>query len=316
MTRLAWHAKVVDDGRHNAVTDLARWGEHVYLCHRVGANHWNHPPGSLRVLRSRDLATWEPCGAVDTPLDDRDPKLVPDGNRLLLCLASARLEYGADGEPVESGAKQIESYACVTTDGTTWSEPVATFAPRWWLWRPTRLEDGFWCAAYGVGGVHLLASEDGLTWTRRVELLPPGVGNEAALLRLPDRRLVAVVRGVADETYLFESDPPHQAWARRRVPHWMHAPALCRVGDRALVAGRAKVGSRTYVARLWELDETLTPTPLLDLPSGGDCSYCGLVPDGDDAVLVSWYSQHEVLERPDFSMGQAPAAVYVGRVEL
>lgn len=172
--RLAWYRAVVGDGRHNAVTDLARWRGHVYLCHRAGENHWNHPPGALRVLRSADLEAWEPCGAIDTPLDDRDPKLVPDGDRLWLFFASARLEYGPDGAPVEGGAKQIESYASWTEDGVTWAQPVTTFAPRWWLWRPARLADGFWCAAYGAGGVHLLRSQDGLAWRRVAELLPPG----------------------------------------------------------------------------------------------------------------------------------------------
>ena len=40
-------------------------------------------------------------------------------------------------------------YACWTEDGRTWTDPVRTFGAGWWLWRPARFEDGFWCAAYG-----------------------------------------------------------------------------------------------------------------------------------------------------------------------
>jgi hypothetical protein len=316
MARLEWHRAIRADGRHNAVTDLARWRGHVYLCHRVGVTHWNHPPGAVRVLRSADLETWEPCGSLDGPLDLRDPKLVADGDRLLLYFASVRLELGPEGAPVAGGEKELVSRACWTTDGVTWSDPVATYAPRWWLWRPARFEDGFWCAAYGAGGVHLLRSDDGLAWRRGVELLPPGLGNEAALLRLPDRRTVAVVRGVGDETFVLESDPPYHAWGRRRVAHWMQAPCAALVGGRAVVAGRARTASKDYVARLWELSGEFAPRALLDLPSGGDCSYCGLVPDGDDALLVSWYSQHSHMGVPGFAIGKAPADVYLGRVVL
>jgi hypothetical protein len=68
---------------------------------------------------------------------------------------------------------------------------------------------------------------------------------------------------------------------------------------------------------LWELRDGKA-LELLTLPSGGDTAYPGLMADpaadpaGPPALLISWYSQHELPGDPP--MPRNASHVYVGRV--
>src|SRR5438067_1024294 len=73
--------KVWGGGRHNAFTDLARFGGRWYCAFREGDAHVGGD-GKLRVLASADGETWEPVALLTEPgVDLRDPKLsvTPDG---------------------------------------------------------------------------------------------------------------------------------------------------------------------------------------------------------------------------------------------
>jgi hypothetical protein len=246
--------------------------------------------------------------------------LVEDGERLGLYFGSARLE------PRSARKRWIESHVCWTEDGARWTQPRRVGEPGWWLWHPSRFDDGWWCAAYGSGlgeeppeqRVELLHSMDGERWTPRGKLLGDGIGNEAALVRCADRRMLAVVRGQGEETILLAADPPYETWRESRLGHWLHAPAAVWVGGTLVLAGRDRAdrsGEKRYVTRLWTLRGERSEH-LLDLPSGGDTSYCGLVALDRRRVLVSWYSQHEFLARPGFAIAEKPAAVYLASLRL
>lgn len=317
---IEWLRKVVDDGQHNAVTDLALWRGQVYLAYRRAENHFNEPPGEIRVVRSADLERWAPCGRVHTGLDDRDPRLVEDGARMALFFGSAQLE------PRGARTRWIESHVCWTEDGERWTAPQRVGEPGWWLWHPSRFHDGWWCAAYGSGvdedppeqRLELLHSADGERWNAHGKLLPHGVGNEATLVRESNRSMLVVVRGSGEETILLSADPPYERWRTSRLAHWLHGPAAVRVGDTLVLAGRDRSGDpgeKRYVTRLWTLHGEQSEH-LLDLPSGGDTSYCGLVALDRRRLLVSWYSQHEFLELPGFEIAVKPAAVYLALLRL
>ncbi len=320
---LEWVRKVFDDGEHCSGTDLARWKGTWYLAFRHGHRHMPWPPGHVVVLASDDLATWQVRARVATGLDDRDPKLVPDGERLLLFFGSHHEERGHDDARVAGSSVTTWSYATWTRDGRHFELPRRIADAGWWLWGPKRFADGFWTTAYGcdagaeepVLGVRLLYSRDGLHWEQRATLFSAGEGNEGALHRTADGRLLAVVRGTLDTTHVLESEPPYTVWARRTLPHWIHAPALLELDGRMIVAGRDRTPEGGYVTRLWELDGATTRV-LQDLPSGGDTSYCGLASDADGALLVSYYSQHEFLPRPNFRINEKPAAIYLARVRV
>lgn len=314
--------KVFDDGDHAAVTSLARFRGRWYLAFRHAHRHQPWPPGDVVVLASRDLARWEPCARVSTGLDDRDPKLVPDGERLWLFFGAHREERDAEDRRVPGVPRLTWSFASWTEDGRAFAPPVRISEASWWLWSPARFDDGFWCAAYGrdeatAGPGHelvLFRSADGLAWERGDALLPAGAANEACLLRRPDGSTWCIARGAGDETHVLAAHAPGGPWARRTLPHWAHAPAALDVDGRVLLAGRDRVDGG-YVTRLWELGPEGS-RHLLDLESGGDTSYCGLARDDDGSVLVSYYSQHEFLHRPGFRVGERPAAVYLARLSV
>lgn len=325
MNEIDWIEKAVDDGWHNSATDLARWRGRLWLTHRRADGHRNVPYGDVVVLSSTDGRAWKEVAVVDSGLDDRDPKLLPDEDRLWLFFGGARLELDEAGRAVEGGARWIESQASWTKDGVRFVEPQRTSEAGWWHWRPVRAEDGFLAAAYGRDlereppevEVALVRSDDGLRWERCSTLLGGSRGTETSVVRLADGRLFAVARGTGDDTWLLDADGPAGPWRERRLEQWMHAPALLPMHGRLLVAGRDRDERTQYATRLWWLDVDAGTTELaLSLPSGGDTSYCGLVRDGDDAVLVSWYSQHELLDREDYVMGERPSAIYVARARL
>ena len=53
---------------------------------------------------------------------------------------------------------------------------------------------------------------------------------------------------------------------------------------------------------------------VLDLPSGGDTSYVGAVKHEDGALLLSYYSQHEVETGEKHFL--YPANIYLAKVRL
>ena len=53
---------------------------------------------------------------------------------------------------------------------------------------------------------------------------------------------------------------------------------------------------------------------VLDLPSGGDTSYVGAVHHDDGALLLSYYSQHEVETGEQHFL--YPANIYLAKVRL
>ena len=116
----------------------------------------------------------------------------------------------------------------------------------------------------------------------------------------------------------------------------IHSPAVRRVGDQWIVAGRyidgkterlhpenpdhSHLGSRLGT-RLWILDEqTGGLTQAVTLPSWGDCAYPGIVqtPEGD--LLVVYYS-HSITTDDHLYIGGglwpgkvAPCSIYLARV--
>ena len=327
---------VVDDGTHAAVTDLARWRGELWLAYRRAERHMTWPPGEVVLLRSADGRAWSPAATFSTRWDDRDPKLLATDEHLTVYWGAMVEDLGADGRPVPGSRKGILSHAARTTDGAAFTAPVAIGPVNWWLWRPARIGAEVLGLAYGSANagnvdVDLWRSDDGLAFERVTTVVGEEQGTEGALLQLADGRLLAVVRGQGELTWLCTARPPYVAWERRRVDHWLHAPALCEVGGAVLAAGRDRAGDdlpgeepgtaelARYRTCLWRIVDGARTEKLLELPSGGDTSYCGIVADGSggtDAVLLSYYSQHAGLRNEGYRLGERPAAVYLARVEL
>lgn len=319
-TAIDWMAKVYDDGAHNAFTDLVLWKGQYYLCFRHGASHLSMD-GEIRVMRSPDMKAWTECGVVDTPADDRDPHFAVGEDNLHLFFGAWDLRHDAgNGVP---GRGQLRSYMSVSQDGEHWAAAKGVFEPCWWLWR-VRLHEGiFYSVAYYIewpstqaGEARLLRSEDGLAWTPVSMLTKDFLPDESDFRFLDDGSLEVIMRTCAGSgnALWLRSDPTRTAWEQRDAGVLVHSPALCTVGDRCFVAGRGRADDMSITA-LWELGEN-GPEALLILPSAGDTAYPGLVadpaaPEGEVALFITWYSQHESGESPGDH-----ASIYAARVRV
>ena len=77
--------KIWDDGKHNAFTDICRWGGYYWVCFRHSLNHSADViPGKIFILRSRDGQLWEKAAEMARAgADLRDPKFVVHDDRLI-----------------------------------------------------------------------------------------------------------------------------------------------------------------------------------------------------------------------------------------
>jgi hypothetical protein len=305
--RLAEVRRIWDQAPHNAFTDLARIGSEWVCVFREGTGHVS-PDGGIRVLVSMDGVAWNPAAYLQmSGADLRDPKLVelPDGELLLTAVAA----YPA------SEAVRHQTHAWYSPDGRTWSDAVAIGEPNIWLWRVSWHEG----VAYGVGYstvgdrfTRLYRSEDG----RRFEVLVPrlfddGYANEASLGFETGGTMLALLRrdGEPNTAQVGWARPPYTDWVWRDLgvrmggPHWLRVPEHSWLAAVRLY----EPGARTVLG--WLDPGTSRFNEWLELPSGGDTSYCGLQWD-DNQLWVSYYSSHEkrssiYLARVEFESGAA-----------
>ena len=329
MAKLNWVRRIYDDGMHCAFTDMTKWKEQYYVSFRRAECHGLVPGGDIFIIRSPDLESWEVCGRFTSGLDDRDAALAPDGDRLWAYAAGRYVTTTfVDGavrlDP--QGEAWLQTYAYVTTDGETWSVGKPVYERQFWLWRPYKFGDAFYCACRNLDVpsadrvLDLVKSDEGLHWGKVTRMMERG-GGEAAMVRFDDGRILCASRGADNDplTNFHEAEPPYTSWSHWSAPHWLQGPALVRVGDRVIGAGRVRMadGGPGGVTALFEITpDQQRSQHLMDLPSGGDTSYCGLLAEGDDTLLVTYYSEHEYMDRPDFVHTQKPAAIYLAQVSF
>lgn len=294
--------RVGESAAHNAFTDLVRWRDRWWCVYREGQAHVS-PDGAIRVLVSEDGRRWSTAARLTSVRGDlRDPHVtrMPDG-RLML--------YGAVALPA-GGAARHQSLAWFSADGQEWSPEVPVGDPNVWLWRvvwngPEALGVGY--DTEGERFVRLYASRDGRTFASRVDFLQTDPNpNEAGLAFLPDGTAVCLLRrdGQPGTAKLGRSQPPYREWSWRDLGVRIGGPQVIRLPDGRLVAGvRLHDGAvRTSICRV-DL-EAGRLREVVKLPSGGDCSYPGLVwHEGE--LWTSYYSSHE-----------GRTMVYVARVAL
>jgi hypothetical protein len=308
MAGFVWQRTVVRDNWHNMCTDLCRWKDRIWLTYSRNTAHVS-PDGGIVVLRTGDLARWEQAAFIKTGFDNRDPKLLPVGDRLYLFFADSF--YTPVNGRIEQTVFTCMSY---TTDGVNWSTPVRISPRNHWLWRVVHADGAFWCAE--KGGT-LLSSQDAVEWTKvsRIPHAPDDVEarqhdhcptiefNESDLFFRPDGELWCVSRTkLPDNTSIFYcSSPPYQDWEAVNLGTMIHCPVIREVGGGLYVAGR-RDPKTPWLAQyppagntgIFALEKG-TVTPVLALPSDGDAAYPGLLELDNGHMLVSYYSQHAYL---------------------
>ncbi len=293
--------KIWDAAPHNAFTDLARFSNQWFCTFREAEGHVGGN-GRIRVLTSADGESWESAALLsEEGIDLRDPKLsiTPDG-RLMLVMGGSVYE----GKVLMVRQPRVG----FSKDGRTWTGPQRVLDKGDWLWRVTWHKGRAYGITYNIAGslsptnewaVTLVTSQDGVGWRPVARLAVPGRPNEATVRFLPSDESVALVRreGLAPsmdkEAWIGHSLPPYTNWHWHPAGMSVGGPNFLALPEGAMVAAgrqsRPKPdGARTFVG-------TMTPEavkPDLILPSGGDCSYPGLVWH-KGFLWASYYSTHE-----------------------
>ena len=138
----------------------------------------------------------------------------------------------------------------------------------------------------------LVVSDDGVNFRTITQLDVPGHPNESTLRFLKNGQCIALVRREAADkmAWIGESSPPYRDWKWKSAGLQIGGPNFLVRDDGSMIAS-----GRQYepVAKTFVGPMTLRSVqPELILPSGGDCSYPGLVWH-KGLLWESYYSTHE-----------------------
>lgn len=294
--------KIWDAAPYNAFTDLIHRGNEWFCVFREGQGHVA-PEGKIRVITSKDGREWTSAALLTKPpLDLRDPKIItaPNGQLMLYAAAADRPKT-----PITH-----QSMVWFSEDGRNWSEGQNIADKNVWLWRiafdgPDGLGVGYSTA--GEHFVRLYKTTDGKIFSTVVEnLYSEEQPNESGLAFDPTGQVYCLLRrdGKPGHGLLGIARPPYANWTWRDIGAKIGGPKLIRLPDGRLIAGLRLYdgGARASIVQI--NPDTAQLTELIKLPSGGDCSYPGLVWQNNE-LWVSYYSSHE-----------SKTMIYLARVSL
>ena len=296
------------ESKHNAFTDLIRFNDEWFCVFREATQHVSGD-GALRVIRSTDAKNWTSAALITSDVADlRDAKITVTPDRQLMLSGAAAMH--------DTSQYKHQSMSWFSDDGETWSEPMLVGQRDNWLWRVTWHEG----QAYGVGYstnhakdrlARLFRSPDGKKYDVLVErLFDQGYPNETSLVFTADNTCYCLLRRDADSrTGMFgTAQPPYTDWNWQDLGIHVGGPQMIQLPDGRLLAAVRLVDGRTRTSLCWIEPKGAKITEFLELPSGGDTSYAGMVWHAD-RLWVSYYSAHEA--NPKFT-----TAIYLAEVEL
>jgi len=280
---------------HNAFTDLIRFKDRWVCVFREGQGHVA-ADGALRIITSTDGNQWQSSALISSPDSDlRDAKIsiTPD-NRLMLA--------GAEAIPHPQTGKTYKHQSLVwfSEDGKNWSAKHEVGEPNFWLWRITWHQGKAYGFGYGTKkenhGIRLYVSNNGKEFSPLVENAAPDAGyaNETSMVFLPDNTCYCLLRrdGKPNTGLLGTAKPPYTEWTWRDLGVRLGGPDMIRLPDGRFIAAVRLYDGKVRTSLCWiDVDKGML-TEALKLPSGGDCSYAGMV-WYNDLLWVSYYSSHE-----------------------
>ena len=311
--QLASVRKIWAGAPHNAFTDLTQFDGKWFCTFRESEAHVGGN-GQIRVLTSNDGEDWTSAALLgEEGVDLRDPKfsVTPD-NRLMLVMGGSVYE--------NKKLKERQPRVAFSENGRNWTAPRRVLDKGDWLWRVTWHKDH----AYGITykntvkagspnewTVTLVASEDGTAFRPVARLAVPGHPNEATVRFLPNDNCVALVRreGLASnadkDAWIGQSSPPYTDWRWHSAGMQIGGPNFLVLPSGVMVASGREYRAKPDTNKTFVGPMTLEAIKAeLILPSGGDCSYPGLVWH-DGLLWMSYYSSHE-----------AKTSIYLAKIRL
>lgn len=294
--------RIWDAGKHNAFTDLVRHGKEWFCVFREGEGHVS-PDGAVRVLVSRDGEDWSSAALLRSSRGDlRDPKIVEaPGGRLYLTAAIALPKPG----PVSH-----QTVAWTSKDGRAWGEPVDIGDPNLWMWRVVWRKRTAYGIGYDTAGedfVRLYRSRNGKSYETILPILfEQGQPNEAGMAFEPDGTAICLLRrdGNPGSGFVGRARAPYTAWEWKDIGVRIGGPQILRLADGRVVGAVRLYDKKVRTSLVWVDSKAGSIREFLELPSGGDTSYPGLVWH-DGLLWVSYYASHE-----------GKTSIYLARVKL
>lgn len=294
--------KIWDRSPHCSMTDLIRYKNQWFCSFREGSHHFEGQKGTLRILTSRDGIAWHTAATFEMDgIDLRDPKLSITSHGQLLLLTGGTIRD--ENEKYLS----LQSYVAFSDDGENWSDFQKILPPHEWLWRITWYQGKAYGASYRRSDIRdrkkewistLWESPDGLNWREVVQWDIESHPNETTLRFFRSGTLAALVRrdGEHDSRAFFgTSDPPYTDWLWKPLPYYVGGPNFI-IGPQDIMWAAGRYLQYTPYG---EIEKTFVGTldfqtlhRLVILPSGGDCSYPGML-FHENTLWVSYYSSHE-----------------------
>ena len=301
--------KIWDKAPHNGFTDLTRFQNLFYCCFREAAAG-DKGEGIIRILISASGKNWiDHVTISESGMDLRDPKLIitPDGKRLYLLCGG------------QSAQGRQPRYA-TTMDGKVWTPMQKLLAKGDWLWRVSinPADKRFYGVSYNIhpnsGGpapekdwsLKTYASEDGSVWQLSSIMNVPGQAGETTLRFLKDGSALALVsrQGGDRKGVIGMAKAPYRDWTWAATGLPLGGPNFIELPDGKLIAASRGLGATPGPHMVIYAMTATSLKSILELPSGGDCSYPGLYWH-DDLLHVTYYSSHE-----------GKAAIYYARVKI
>jgi len=307
--------KIWDKGGHNAFTELIRFKNLFFVCFREAEAHVGGD-GVVRIMISSTGQNWVDYASVaEKGVDLRDPKLeiTPDGKRLYLTC----------GGSVYGGTKELKGRRprySTSIDGKIWTPPQKLLAEGDWLWRVTvnPVDKKFYGVSYNTypttGGpkpepewsLKSYTSIDGSVWQLSSLMQVTGQPNETTLRFLKDGSAMALVRreGGDKKGMIGTAAAPYREWKWTPLATVVQGQNFIELPDGRLIAGSRGVGKTPGAHMILSKMTATSLEPILELPSGSDCSYPGLLWH-EDHLWVSYYSSHE-----------GKSSIYIAKVKL
>jgi len=278
------------------MTDLIRFQDNWFCVFREGTDHVS-PDGVIQIISSNNARDWSSVARLASDTADlRDPKLsVTPDNMLMLC--------GAGYQRQPDGDSWRQSMTWFSSNGSEWSKAHEVGDKSMWLWRVVWHQRIAYGVAYSTDGkemVRLYKSSDGKTFETLVDDLFSrkryglGYPNETSLIFLDDDTCLCLLRRDCDtgSAQWGSARPPYTEWTWKDMGVRVGGPHMIRLPDGRMIAAVRLYDSTVRTALCWLDAETGRLKEAVALPSGGDCSYPGLVWH-DDLLWVSYYSSHE-----------------------
>lgn len=283
--------KIWDLAPYNAFTDLIYYKGIFYCCFRESDSHAGGEDGQIRVITSSDGVTWTSLALLTLKgYDLRDPHLSKTPKGDLLINMGATLWQGEN--------QTLNSAVCFSSDGTNFDSVQLLPYVGQWMWRVTWHKGHAYTAAYQFTDdskgfyLTLMHSPDGTEYKTLKRFHLAKDPTETTLRFLEDGTMIALVRRNAGDGLIGTSPPPYENWVWADTNSILGGPNFLVLSNNAMWATSRYITENKKEKCILAEMSMQAYDPALILPSGGDCSYPGMV-HRDGKLYISYYSSHE-----------------------